>query len=440
MGRAKALRTLLAIAVACALLSAASCTKKPAGDPPPLPPLSPRVFDGPVDLPAPRPKPEAPPDPVDQATVDALVGAHAAFGLAMLGEITGGAPEENVFISPTRIALALSMAVNGAAGETREAMLTALQLSDMSIDDINAASAQLMVSLAEAEPHVTLSLANSLWAQEGIPFEAGFMATNDAFYQAEVSALDLSSPMAPKTINAWVARQTHDRIADIVEAPIAPQAILILINALYFKGEWYEPFEERDTEDGPFTLPDGRTESVPLMLQWGNYAYLEMEGFQAVRLPYAGKRAGMYIFLPSADSDLEAFAEALTPSTWQGWLEQFGEHEGHLRLPRFEIEYGTGLAKALARLGMGVAFSSAADFANLTPMTAQITKAEHKTTLLVDENGTEAAAATLLQMAASEDAPVDEPFEMIVNRPFFCAIVDQDTGSVLFAGYVVDPT
>ncbi|HJN14349.1 MAG TPA: serpin family protein, partial [Armatimonadota bacterium] len=222
MGRANALRTLVAIAVACAV-AVLSCGCKPkTASPPPLPKLQP------------------PPDPVDQAKVGALVDGHAAFGWAMLEEITGQAPEENVFISPTSIALALSMTLNGASGTTRDAMLAALQFEGLTADEINAAGAQLMVSLAEAEPAIALSIANSLWARDGISFVPEFIDINRTYYGARVSTLDFGAREAAKTINEWVAARTRDKIDRIVDDPIDPTAILFLINAIYFKGEWDE--------------------------------------------------------------------------------------------------------------------------------------------------------------------------------------------------------
>ncbi len=418
MGRANALRTLVAIAVACAV-AVLSCGCKPkTASPPPLPKLQP------------------PPDPVDQAKVGALVDGHAAFGWAMLEEITGQAPEENVFISPTSIALALSMTLNGASGTTRDAMLAALQFEGLTADEINAAGAQLMASLAEAEPAIALSIANSLWARDGISFVPEFIDINRTYYGARVSTLDFGAREAAKTINEWVAARTRDKIDRIVDDPIDPTAILFLINAIYFKGEWDEPFEEHDTRDRSFTLIDGTEVTVPLMSRWGEYPYLETEAFQVVRLAYKDHRVGMYVFLPGENSNLAELAAELTPESWDAWMEQFSDREGHVKLPRFTLEYEKSLKETLSALGMEQAFSGDAQFAGMTEMPAFIQDVKHKTFVEVNEEGTEAAAATSVEMMGEPEPP----FEMVVNRPFFCAIVDQDTGSVLFAGYVVDPT
>ncbi len=370
--------------------------------------------------------------------VSGLVSANTRFGLNLFAELTGNEPSENAFISPSSVAFALTMAYNGAAGDTAEAMAKALEVDGVSVDELNAANAALMASLLEAEPGVELSIANSLWARAGFEFRDEFMAANREFYQAKVTALDFADPNASKTINDWVSENTKGKIDRIVPDRIAAQTILFIINAIYFKGLWDEPFDEADTKEHPFTLLDGGKKPVQLMSQTGDYPYLDGDGFQAISLPYKEKRVSMLIFLPDEDSSLATFCGNLNAGTWESWVSRLSKQKGTISLPRFRVEYEAGLKDALTALGMGIAFTDRADFRNLCDDPALISEVKHKTFVEVNEEGTEAAAATSVEFALTA-APTGRPFRMVVDRPFFCAIRDNETGTVLFMGAIVAP-
>jgi len=370
--------------------------------------------------------------------VSSVVPANTRFGFNLFDELLGDKPSENVFISPSSVAFALAMTYNGAAGDTRQAMAEALEVEGVSLEELNAANAALMASLMEAEPGVELSIANSLWAKAGFEFKADFMAANREFYSAEVTALDLLDPGASKTINGWVSENTKGKIPRIVPDRLDPLTILLIINAIYFKGLWDDPFDEALTKEHPFTLVDGGKKPVQLMSQSGDYPYFEGDGLQAISLPYKDKRVSMIVFLPDEDSSLLELCGKLNAETWETWVSRLNRRTGSIGLPRFRIEYEAGLDSALTALGMGVAFTDNADFGALCDDPARISEVKHKTFVEVNEEGTEAAAATVVGIVATA-APMHPPFRMVVDRPFFCAIRDNETGTVLFMGAIVDP-
>ena len=220
---------------------------------------------------------------------------------------------------------------------------------------------------------------------------------------------------------------------------IDPSQVLFLINAIYFKGSWTNEFDKKQTADYPFNLTSTEQKPYPMMSQTGKYRYYEKEIFQAVSLPYGRDgKVSFYIFLPQQNS-LDAFYQNLNTENWEKWMTQFNKQEGFIRLPRFKIDYDITLNKALTALGMGEAFSNEANFSGMGK-NLKISEVRQKTFVEVNEEGTEAAAATSVGIVAlSARMPAQEPFRMIVNHPFFCAIRDNQTGSVLFMGSIVEP-
>jgi serine protease inhibitor len=378
----------------------------------------------------------APVEELDQRLTD----ANNDLGINLFQELSKAAADENLFISPSSIITALAMTYGGADGETQRAMGKTLQLEDMSLEEVNAAFADLLTILQNPDPKVELAVANSLWARAGVDFYEEFLKLNQDYFQAEVNALDFDDPSAAETINKWVRSKTGEKIESIVEPPINPDTILFLINAIYFKGEWTEPFDAELTRDIPFNLPGGTKKNHPTMFRFGSYRYLENELFQAVSLPYGkNERISMYIFLPAQGTNLENFNTELSPANWKRWLDSFGNMEGELGLPRFKFEYETSLNDTLVALGMGPAFDEAtADFSKMRPVPPRlyISDVKHKTFVEVNEEGTEAAAATSVEISVTS---MPETFSMIVDRPFFFTIVDDLTGTILFMGSVSEP-
>ncbi|MGB6016685.1 MAG: serpin family protein, partial [Nodosilinea sp.] len=350
------------------------------------------------------------------------------------------APDENVLVSPTSVALALAMAYNGAGGETQAAIANALKIQGLDMDQINAGNQALTQYLTQLDPEVALEIANSLWVNENLPVRADYVERMQTDYSAEVAALNFGLPAATDRINDWVKAQTRDRIPTIVDDLPADQ-LLVLVNAVYFKGSWSDAFDPARTRDRPFTLASGDTIQHPLMAQDGDYLYLETDQFQAVSLPYGNESLSFEVILPAPGIDLAEFSAQLTPENWQSWMNQMRSRPGQVQLPKFQFEYEANLIPALETLGMGIAFDpNQADFSGLTELDAFINQVRHKTFIEVNEEGTEAAASTAIGiMPTSIALPPEDPFELVVDRPFVAAIRDRNTGTLLFIGAIVDP-
>jgi serpin B len=365
-------------------------------------------------------------------------GAYAAFGFdlyrAMLAE-TGG---ENVVISPASVGFALAMTMNGAEGPTRTAMAGVLH----SAAGNNSADSILIAGTNEPIERVELSVANSLWARRGLDFKKDFLEKNKRYYGAEVRTIDFDDPGAAGRINEWVAAKTKDRIKGIVDT-IDPGSILFLVNAVYFKGSWTREFDPKLTKEEIFYLPGGGTANPPMMRQSGEYLYLRGNGFQALSLPYGDGRTSMYVFLPDDRAGLDAFNDSLTAESWETWMSGFTSRRGRIALPRFTIEFKASLKRSLATLGMADAFDG--NRANFRGMIAAgganvyIHDVLHKTYIAVNEEGTEAAAATSVEIRVTSAVEPQTPFEMVCDHPFFIAIRDNETGLMLFMGSIVMP-
>ena len=374
-----------------------------------------------------------------------LVAASNRFGFDLLQKLAGSAPTENLLISPASIAAALAMTYNGAGGDTARAMADVLGVQDLTLAEVNQAHAALWADLAQADPLVTFETANSLWARLGIPFLPDFIERNREFYRAEVATLNFGDPQAAPTINAWVSEQTHGKITEIVRPPINPLAILFLINALYFKGQWRQQFDRAATGPGVFHGLAGQEQPCDLMRQSGKFRYLAAPDFQAISLPYGAGCFSLYVFLPAVKVGLAGFLARWLPQAagrWNAWMTEFQEQDGVIALPRLKIAYSKSLNVALQALGMAVAFDdTAADFSAMCPGAVGglvcIADVLHKTFMEVNEEGAVAAAVTKVEMWLRSLPP--PPFEMIVDRPFFCAIRDDVTGAILFTGVVVNP-
>lgn len=380
-------------------------------------------------------------DETDIGPIDSNVSkANTEFGFNLFNAIWETDQNQNIFISPFSVSVALAMTLNGAAGETEQAMTDTLQLHDLTSDTINSSFYQLQNTLQTSDPKVTLTIANSLWGREGFQFKTDFLQRNELYFDADTSILDFMDPGTLQTINQWVNDNTNSKIPKILDE-IESNAVLFLINAIYFKGSWQTEFDPLDTRDGTFHLVSGATKQVPMMFRTGQYPVYIGEDFQAINLPYGEGRMGMFIFLPNNKSDLNKFVGNITAEKWENWMEQFREREVQIRIPKFKLEYGTKvLNDVLTSLGMGVAFDEDnADFSRMADLDAvggnlYITKVAHKTFIEVNEEGTEAAAVTSVGVGIKSLPP-----RFIVDRPFFFAIRDNETGTVLFMGTVVEP-
>lgn len=368
-----------------------------------------------------------------------LAGANTSFAFDLFGQITREQPNANIFISPFSVSTVLQMIDNGAAGATKQAMERVMHTDGLPADALNAACKSLNQSL-KSQTNVVLELANAIWYQQGFSLKPAFISANRKFFQSALGSVDFTSPQSAQTINDWADRNTQGKIQQVVEWPLDPGTRVVLANAIYFKGKWDRPFDKKDTKPHSFYLSGGGDKQVPTMWQHGRLAYQSGDGFQAVRLPYAGKRLWMEIFLPDTNSSPAKLLERFnTASERTRMLGGFLMREGTLALPRFELEYKVVLNQVLQALGMGRAFHNA-DFSAMSAEPLELSKVLQKSYIEVNEAGTEAAAVTAGMMRPTAVLRPLKPFEMIVDRPFFFVIQDGQTQSVLFMGAVYDPT
>lgn len=370
-----------------------------------------------------------------------LVEAQTRFGFNLFSRILKQEPNRNVFISPSSIAIALSMTYNGAEGETARAIAKTLELEGLDRSEVNQANADLRSRLESPDPKVELAIANSLWARREVAFEPAFTQQNRQFYSAEVTNLNFADPQSVRVMNDWVKQNTRGKIDKIVDQ-LTPSDILFIINAIYFKGQWSTPFDKAQTVNKPFYRLNGSQKMQPLMAQTGDYSYFETDDFQAVSLPYGQNRQmTMRIFLPKPSSNLAAFEKMLTIENWQSWLTQFRSRPGSIQIPRFKLEYDLELKNTLSAMGMGIAFEAGrANLSGISNQADRISKVKHKTFVEVNEEGTEAAAVTSVGITRTSISKPVPPFQMVVDRPFFFTIYDNRTKTVLFMGAIVDPT
>jgi serpin B len=372
-----------------------------------------------------------------------VVAANNAFAFDLLGQITQTQSNANVFISPFSISTALQVVENGAAGQTEKEMQQVLHTADLPSTIVNQSFKELNQDLASRKD-VTLKLANGIWYKQGFHLKSGFVADNNNFFQAELVNVDFSNPQSAQTINYWADKQTQGKIKNIVQYPFDPYTRVILANAIYFKGKWSNPFSKIQTKPRDFHPTSGQVKPTPMMVKEGQFFYSKTPDFEAVRLPYDG-RFEMQIFLPTKQSSLQKLIECFKiHGNWRFNMQQsFSSYEGTLILPKFKIVYDIGLNDPLQALGMKHVFGNDADFSAMADEPLFISEVKQKSYVDVDEEGTEAAAVTKIEMHAlsMEPGPPKPRFKMIVDRPFLFVIWETYyAGSILFIGVVNDPT
>ena len=374
-----------------------------------------------------------------------LMAASSRFAFKLYSQLQKQNTSTNRFVSPSSIMFALAMTYNGAEGKTRDAMARTLEIQGISLGEVNSGFAELQRAAVAPDPKVQLRIANSLWARQGFTLKPEFVERSKKSYGAEVTSLDFNSPTAPSTINSWVKTKTENLIDSIVDR-IEPENVLFLINAIYFKGQWKNEFDKAKTKEDDFHLPNGQPKKVPMMAQSGQYRYLKGDDFQAVTLPYGSGRINMYVFLPDKGTSLEAFEKRITFDNWEAWMSnlRFTFTPGEISLPRFKVDYETDLNDVLKALGMTEAFdSNVADFSGIATINSgarlYISDVKHKAFAEVNEEGTKAAAVTSVTGTLTSVQVPREPFTMKVDRPFFFAIRDDETGALLFMGSILDP-
>ena len=402
--------------------------------------------DGNEPIPEPKPKPT----PTPGTTVDTTrhitpvipvelkkaekVARDNAFTFDLLRAVRKHSTDANVFISPLSVSMALNMTLNGAAGATADEMRTALRESGYSTADINAYSRELREALLRADPKTTIGIANSIWYRQGATVKAPFIEANRTYYDAEVQALDFSSPSATATINGWCARKTNNKIKEIVKQ-VDPTTFMYLINAVYFKGAWHYPFKKTFTKEADFHRADGSTQHAQMMRQAYSFNYAKDELGQYLEMNFGNDAFSMIVMLPDEGRTTRDMITAMNSNRWEATIKRMSPKAIALILPRFKAECDYQLQEGiLPDLGMRLPFSNAANFSGITNAPLFISTIIHKTFIDVNEYGAEAAAVTINDMVGSSDPYQYKDF--IVDRPFVFAICEKSTGAILFIGEI----
>jgi serine protease inhibitor len=366
----------------------------------------------------------------------ALIQAGNRFAVDLLRKVHTAAPDSTVFLSPLSASMALGMTMNGATGATLDQMRATLGFGALPLTEVNKSYHDLIELLRSLDRKVEVRVANALFHRTGFTMEAPFLDVARTSFEAQIQALNFSDPSAATTMNSWVRTATGGRIEKIVDPPIDPLTVAFLMNAIYFKGDWTQQFDPKNTQSAPFTGPGG-TKSVRLMHLDEKLPYREGNGWVAADIPYGGEAWSMTVAVPAAGKSIAAvvadLASILDPAA--AWSEQ----EVDLFLPKFELSWERLLNDDLKALGMVDAFDE--NKADFTPMyraarqvQLHVKKVKQKTFLSVDEKGTEAAAVTSVEIG-----PTSAPVRRVVraDRPFLVVIRERLSGTVLFAGLIV---
>ena len=362
-----------------------------------------------------------------------------AFALALYAKLRAE-DQGNLFLSPYSISTALAMTYAGAKGKTAAEMAEVLHFT-VPQEQLHPGFAALTAKLHGdiKKEGYQLRIANRLWGQAGYHFLPTFLQVTRDHYGAELAQVDFAqdTEAARHTINAWVEEKTEEKIKDLLAQGVLDSGTtLVLTNAIYFKGDWQRKFEAKATKDAPFLLTPQKKVTVPMMRQRGKFAYGVVGNVQVLELPYVGKDLSMFVLLPKEVDGLADLEKSLSEETLNTWTSGLREQTVEVLLPKFKMTSGFRLEKVLGAMGMPLAFSDKADFSGMTGQRGLFISAViHKAFIDVNEEGTEAAAATAVVMRAP--APPNPIFR--ADHAFLFLIRDNRTGSILFLGRMMNP-
>jgi serpin B len=380
--------------------------------------------------------------PVSAADRTAVVEGDNAFAVALYGHLRG--QNGNLFFSPESISTALAMAYAGARGDTATEMAKTLHFT-LPPERLHPAMGALLTDLNATHEGYQLSVANALWAQHGYTFLNDFLSLLKNDYSAGLMQVDFksSTEAARLTINQWVEQKTADKIKDLLQpGTLRSDTRLVLTIAIYFKGDWETQFDKAQTKDDDFHLSPTQTTKAPLMHRRGSFNYFNGGTFQVLEIPYKSKELSLIIFLPNDRGGLPALEQSLTAANTQQWLRQLAPASKVIvTMPKFKLTQQFELSAVLGAMGMPQAFAPSANFSGMTGQRDfAVSAVIHKAYIDVNEEGTEAAAATAVTMRAlAMQVPVNPPVIFLADHPFVFLIRDNHSDSILFMGRMANP-
>jgi len=366
-----------------------------------------------------------------------IVASNNSFGLNLFRQVNASEYNNNVFISPLSVSMALAMTLNGANGATLDSMQRALAFTGISPQEINETYLSLIGLFIQLDPQVKFQIANSIWYRNTFSVEGAFIDLNRQYFNAEVRSLDFASVSAADIINGWVDVNTNGKIKSIIDPPIPDNMMMYLINAIYFKGTWTYEFKKDQTKDDYFNGPGGVRLPCRMMSHKAKHRYGVVDNVQVLDLAYGNADYGMTVLLPGPGTDVEAFISSLDRDLLGHLADSLQEQDVSVFLPMFRLEYKKTLNQVLSAMGMGIAFSDWADFTKINRQGRLcISEVKHKTFVVVNEEGTEAAAVTSVGIGVTS-GPSTPVFR--ADRPFVFAIRENKSGTILFIGKIVLP-
>jgi len=368
----------------------------------------------------------------------ALVQTNNQFAFTLFNKACNLEATNNLFISPFSVSLALSMTLNGANGSTKTGMINTLGFGSETTSTINDYNKLLSNQLQSLDELVTFNIANSIWYRNTFTVNPTFLTTNHTYYNAEVSALDFSSPSAVTTINNWVSAKTNNAIPTIIDN-IPTNNVMYLINALYFKGSWRNQFDASKTSDQNFYKEDQTVVKCKMMTQEITFPCYGNDIYNTIEMPYGQGNFVMTILLPNSGKSTSDVIAAFNANNWKTINDRLAATKVQMNMPRFKMSYEATLNGLLSSMGMADAFNSTlADFTGINSGGGlYISEVKHKTMVDVNEEGTVAAAVTSVAITMQA---VQLPAVINVNKPFLFMISEKSTGAILFTGRIMDPT
>lgn len=369
----------------------------------------------------------------DENEIDGqVIGGMTSFAFELFKELNREEGGGNIFISPLSVSTALTMTYNGAGGETRNEMKESLGYGDVSDEKTNGSFENLIPYLMQADETVEIDISNSIWYRAGEPIGTDFLEKSEKVFDAWVEEMDFQKPDSADIINGWIEDATKGKIDKMIDPPIPPDLVMYLINAVYFKGEWTSAFDEERTYETQFYEESGKQKTVEMMSNKTTVDFGETKDFKIARLPYGNEKLSMYFVLPEGGQTIDELIENLDADCWEKMKESIWETENIiLGIPKFKMDYGIKkLNDTLIAMGMEKAFGAGADFSGIRDGIF-ISRVLHKAVIEVNEKGSEAAGATVVEMLESAEA---EPAMFIADSPFLFMIVDDVHGDILFMG------
>jgi len=366
-----------------------------------------------------------------------LIESENSFAFDIFKEILKSTSEtENIIISPLSISYALSMTVNGSSSATRDSMLKALRVENTTMDELNQSYKDLTTALLSVDKRVLMSIANSVWIENNFVVKKPFTDILTSYYDAEAKSFDITDATAPAQINQWIEEHTNGLIKDMIDK-LNDNTVMLLINAIYFKGKWQVQFDKNATSSRSFGKPDGSYADVPSMYQEDTHKVYQGSGFVMAEIPYGQGNFVMDIILPDNNS-FSSVTPLLTDNNFNTWISSLSERKIKFYFPRFKYEFKKELKDVLSLMGMEIAFTDAADFSNISDLSLLINEVTHQAFIETNEEGTEAAAATVVDVGTTSAGPND-PLLIDVNHPFIYFIRETTTNTIIFMGRVTDP-